>query len=95
MCGISETQFYNRIRADDFKRLFSSVKTQILERATTTMQSGMDEAARTMIQIMRDEMIAPQTRLNAAEGVIRNGMRLTEQLEIVQRIERLEAKYGE
>lgn len=90
ICGLSEAQFYKRIRADDFKKEFSKVKSDILGRVTTTMQNGMTEAAKTMLDIMRDDATAPQIRLNAADSIIRNGMKLTEQHEILQRLERLE-----
>lgn len=95
MCGLSEAQFYKRIRADDFKRKFSKVKDELLNRVTTTMQNGMTEAAQTMLEIMRDEATAPQIRLNAADSIIRNGMRLTEQNDILQRLEELEARNDE
>ena len=91
LCGLSEAQFYKRIRADDFKRKFAQVKSELLDRATTTMQNGMNEAAQTMLEIMRDEGTAPQVRLNAADSILRNGLKLTEQNDILQRLERLEA----
>lgn len=90
LCGLSEAQFYKRIRADDFKRKFSQVKCELLDRATTTMQNGMNEAAQTMLEIMRDEGTAPQVRLNAADSILRNGLKLTEQNDILQRLEKLE-----
>ena len=67
-CELSETQFYKRIRADDFKRKFTQVKGELLDRATSTVQNGMNEAARTILEIMRDERTAPQVRLNAADS---------------------------
>ena len=90
MCGLSEAQFYKRIRADDFKRNFSQVKDDFLNRVTTTMQNGMTEAAQTMLEIMRDEGTAPQVRLNAADSILRKGLKLTEQNDILQRLEKLE-----
>lgn len=95
VCGLSETQLYKRMRTDEFKTQYSRAKGQILGRATTTMQSGMDEAARTMIAVMRNTDTSPQVRLNAADSVIRNGLKLTEQNEILQRLERLEAMNNE
>lgn len=89
-CGLSETQLYKRMRADAFKSRYSHAKAQILDRAATTVQSGMNEAVSTMINIMRDEKTAPQVRLNAADSILRNGMKLTEQNEILARLEILE-----
>ena len=90
ICGLSERQLYKRMRSDDFKIRYARARGQILDRATTTVQSGMNEAVCTMIDIMRNTDISPQTRLNAADSVLRNGLKLTEQNEILQRLERLE-----
>jgi len=89
-CGLCESQLYKRMRTDGFKAKYSRVKDQMLDSVTSTMQNGMKEAACTMIKIMRDPSIAPQTRLNAADSILRNGMKLTEQNEILQRLEKLE-----
>ena len=91
MCGLSEAQFYKRIRADDFKQKFSKIKAELFEHATITMQNGMTEAANTMLEILRCEKASPQVRLNAADSILRNAMKLTEQNDILQRLERLEA----
>lgn len=91
-CGLSETQFYKRIRADSFKQKLDQVKCELLANATTAMQNGMSEAAQTMLEIMRDMRIAPQIRLNAADSIIRNGIRLTEQNDILRRLDVLEGR---
>ena len=91
-CGLSETQFYKRIRADSFKRKLDRVKGELLVNVTTAMQNGMCEAAQTMLEIMRDARNAPQIRLNAADSVLRNSMKLTEQNDILRRLDALEGK---
>ena len=91
-CELSETQFYKRIRADRFKQKLDQVKGELLANATTAMQNGMSEAAQTMLEIMQNESIAPQIRLNAADSIIRNGIRLTEQNDILRRLDVLEGR---
>ena len=95
LCGLSEAQFYKRIRADDFRQKFSRIRAELLEHATITMQNGMTEAAQTMLEILRCEEASPQVRLNAADSILRNAMKLTEQNDILQRLERLEALNNE
>lgn len=89
-CGLSEGQMYKRMREESFRLKYAEAKTSLLERATALMQSNMSEAVSTMAEIMRNDKNSPQVRLNAADAIIRNGIRLTEQREILERLEALE-----
>ena len=41
---------------------------------------------------MRDEEAPPQTRLNAADTILRNSMKLSERVDILERLDALEDK---
>ena len=47
-------------------------------------------AIETMASICNDLEVAPQTRLNAAESIIRNSLKLTEQADILRRLDEVE-----
>ena len=47
-----------------------------------------------MEKICQDNGAAPQTRLNAADAIIRNSLKLTEQTDIWDRLAALEAAAG-
>lgn len=89
-CGLSESQMYARMRNDGFKKKYAETKARLLERATAAVQGHMGEAVSTMAEIMGNDKNSPQVRLNAADSIIRNGLRLTEQQEIIERLEALE-----
>lgn len=89
-CGLSESQLYVRMRTDAFKKKYAEARARLLEHATALMQSNMSEAVSTMAEIMGNDKNSPQVRLNAADSIIRNGLRLTEQQEILERLEALE-----
>lgn len=51
-------------------------------------------AIETMAQVMVDKDSSQQTRLNAAEAVIRNCMKLTEDVDFEERLEAIERARG-
>ena len=90
--GRSETQVYARLRDPDFKSRYDSARHELLERSVTELQTHLSEAVGVFVSVMRDRQAPQQTRLNAAEAVMRNCMKLTEQVDIIERLERLEGK---
>ena len=85
--GLSQTQLYARMRKDAFKAKLAEAKRRVLESATVAAQGRLGEAVA--------EENAPQVRLNAAEALLRNGLKLTEQADILERMEQLEAAVAE
>lgn len=47
-----------------------------------------------MGEICSDTETAPQTRLNAADAIIRNTLKMTEQADILARLDELERQLG-
>ncbi len=88
--GLTEQQLYRRMRNPDFKAKLAAVRTSLIDGATTSLQAHMDEAVYTMTSVMRDPSTPAQTRLNAAEAVLRNGLKLSERSDILGRLEALE-----
>lgn len=93
--GLSPTQLYARMRKDGFKEKLNEEKRRILERAAIAAQRRMSEAVDVMAEIMTNADNAPQVRLNAADALLRNAARLTEQSDILERVAALEAAFGE
>ena len=89
--GIPESTIYLKLRNADFKKRYNETKTQMLQNTVTYLQVKIQDATRTIVEIMNDPETAPQVRINAARGVFDYCIRLTEQTEILRRIEALEA----
>lgn len=89
--GVPETTIYAKLRNADFKKRYNEAKTQMLDNTTTFLQTKLQEATATIIDIMNDTETAAQTRLNAARSVFDYCIKLTEQTELLKRIEALEA----
>ena len=88
--GLTETAFYNRLRNPELRAKLSEAKTRLLEGATVAAQGRMSEAVGVMSDIMRNDAHGPQTRLNAAEAILRNAVKLTEIVDVERQITELE-----
>lgn len=68
---------------------------ELLERNTAALQGHLAGAIEVMGQICQDADTAPQVRLNAADAIIRNSLKLTETTDILARLCELEKQMEE
>ena len=87
---MSERQMYTRLNDPDFRERYDKARHDLLDHATATIQGHVGAAVETMSEVMNDPKNPPQTRLNAAEAVVRNTLKLTEQGDILARLDALE-----
>ena len=91
-CGVSESQIYARLRNEAFKKKYDQARKDLLEQNTAALQGHLGVAIETLAEIVQDEKASQQTRLNAAEAIIRNSLTLTKQTDIIARLDALERR---
>lgn len=91
-CGVSQTQIYERLKDPFFKRRYDEARLAMLEECTANMQKRIGAAIEGLANIADDITAPAQTRLNAYTAIIRESIRLTDQVEILKRIQQLEDK---
>ena len=93
---LTEAQLYSRMKRPELREKLAEAKTKALELATAAAQGRTVEAVDTIAGVMRDSSVSAQTRLNAADALLRNAARLTEITDVLERLEALEsAQRGE
>lgn len=90
VCGLSETQVYARMKEPDFAKQYRQARRDILAGCSSALQNRMTEAVEVLAETMADRTIAPQVRINAANSIFQHGIRLTEQIDVIERLEDLE-----
>ena len=88
--GVRVHTLYARMRKPEFKELYARARTDLLKAATAKMQSHLADACEVIAEIMNDADTSQQVRLNAADCILRNTLRLLEQTDIVERLDELE-----
>jgi len=89
-CGVSERVIYTRLKEPAFKAKYDKARLDMLEQHSNRLQQHIGAAIEEMAAIAKDPENSPQVRLNASEAIIRTSLKLTEQVDILQRIEKLE-----
>ena len=82
-CGVSATPIYARLRTPAFKEKYDNARRELLEQSTAYIQGIVSEAIKTMYDVMKDPDASQQVRLNAADTITRNSLKLTEQIDIL------------
>ena len=92
--GCSARTVIDRKRNPAFRDVYAAAKAEVLHEAAARLQGQMNNAAEVLSIIMCDDAAPPQTRINAATQVLQYGIRLTESVDILDRISALEEAAG-
>ena len=80
IAGVSESLMYKRLGEFRFRDALNKQRALLLEDVRTAVMSHITTAVNVMVTIASSEDIAPQTRLNACEGLLKYASKLTEQI---------------
>ena len=89
-CGLSETQIYVRLRDAEFKERYNRARREVMEQATAALQGHLSNAITTLSEVCDNPEVAPQTRINAATAILTHALKLTEQMDVLTRMDELE-----
>lgn len=93
--GVGETTLHNRMKKPEFAKAYRLARMEMMRTYTAALQVHLGSAIQTITEIMGNKNNPAQVRLNAAELICRNMMKLTEQTDILERLETLEAEVME
>lgn len=89
--GASRSTIYKRLEDREFKSEYDRRRTLVLNEACAALQSTLTSAIKTIEEIIQNEENAPQVRLNACGLILQNCLKYTEQIEVLKKLEELEA----
>ncbi len=90
-CGVPERTVYRYLAHPDFREKYQRQRTELTRVAWDGLRGSLEDATAVVRELMADPLAPPQTRLNAARTVLEFTLRATEQLDILTRLEALEA----
>lgn len=88
--GMSRDTIYKLMQEKGFNEAYSKAKQHLLQEVCNNLVSTLLEAVDVTKSIMNNTDNSPQIRLNASQILFNTCIRLTEQTEVLQRIEKLE-----
>lgn len=93
--GIKPQTVYNRLRDPGFKSKYASARQIILEENCHRLQSYVSDAIEIIHGVVMNKQAADQVRLNAADALLRNYYRLSELVDMAERVQLLEQELQE
>ena len=87
---LSLRQIFDRLKQPEFKAMYDAARREVLEQTTASLQGVLSDAMLKLWEIGNDPENAPQVQINAIEAFIRNLLKLTEQTDIIKRLDALE-----
>ena len=90
--GVTTRTLQNYFSDSDFVAAYRAAFSDLLADATKQGQQSLSPALSTLQDILEDETAPPATRISAARAILEFSIKLTEQYDLVQRINALEGR---
>lgn len=93
--NISRAAIYRTMEKDSFQKKLARAKDEALQNAVSFLQGNLSECVSTLMQVVKDEGVSPQTRVNACQVVMTQCSIWTDKIDIVNRVTALEETMSE
>ena len=88
--GISRNAIYKRLQDEDFRMEYDRLQGIMLSTAAAGMSAALDDAIGYVRDVIRNDAVNKNTRVNAADSLLRHCVRYVEMSAIVRRMDALE-----
>ena len=92
---ITKATYYNYLNDDVVKQEIYNIRCNMLSNTTNYLQSCLSECSKELMKIIKDETTAPQIKINAINSIFNNCSKLTEQVDILTKINTIEQRLSE
>ena len=89
---IGETTIHTRLKKPEFQKKYRSACVDLVKDHASKMQIIAGEAIETLREIIKDKETASGVRASAADTILRKALKLTEQANILERLQELEER---
>lgn len=94
-CGMSRATIYRRLKDPAFAERYYRARDEMLIVHAANLQGLLEMSVLTFRQAMADKNAPQQTRVSAADSVIRNCLKLRESVDFEKRLKAIEEKLGD
>ena len=93
--NISRATYYNYINNSDIKDKINQELAEILNDTTKYLKRKLKRCSIELMSIIEDTKTPPQVKINAINSVFSNTLKLTEQVDIITKLEDIEQRLSE
>ena len=91
--GISKSTIYRYLNNDAFKAEYEERQREMMRDSCKALQNSIKKSINELVRVRDDETTSPQIKLKAIDMILRHSYRMTEQFDILERLDRLEHEY--
>lgn len=89
---ITRPTYYKYLNDDAVKKEIYKIRLATIENTARYLQDNLDLCSKELIDIIKSKEIAPQIKINAINSVFNNCNKLTEQIDIISKLESIEQR---
>ena len=93
--NITRPTYYKYLNDDAVKQEIHKIRVENLENTTRYLQDNLRLCSQKLIDIITSDDTAPQIKINAINSVFSNCNKLTEQIDIINKVNELEQRLQE
>lgn len=89
--GVSEATIYKRLKDKEFKKAYADYRQKLIENSATALSLQLGDAVTALGEIVRDKETPAAVRLQAADTIIKDSLRIREHIQLTSDVELLKA----
>ena len=93
--NITRPTYYKYLKDDLVKQEISKLRLANIEQTTRFLQDNLSLCSQELINIIKSNDVAPQQKINAINSIFNNCNKLTEQVDIINKLESIEQRLSE
>jgi len=93
--NITRPTYYKYLNDDAVKQEISKIRLATIENTARYLQDNLSLCSQELVKIIKSDEIAPQIKINAINSIFNNCNKLTEQVDIISKLESIEQRLSE
>lgn len=93
--NITRPTYYSYINNSDVKQEIDKIRYQMLNDTTNYLQNNLRECSKVLMDIIKSDNTPLQTKINAINSIFNNSCKLTEQVDLYNKMQEIESKLKE
>lgn len=93
--NITRPTYYKYLNDEDIKQEISKIRLATIENTARFLQDNLGLCSQELVKIIKSDDVAPQIKINAINSLFNNSNKLTEQVDIMRKLESIEQRLSE
>ena len=93
--NITRPTYYKYLNDDAVSKEINKIRLANIESTARFLQDNLDLCSKELVKIIKSDDTQPQTKINAINSLFNNSSKLTEQVDIMRKLESIEQRLSE